>query len=97
MQNKSYQCVRLVRFVVASQILKTWSCLVRLSSSPLLLGRGFDDQFGVSLGGEPGALWWGTVPVAMHWTRIDAIRWLCKLREQTEGCPNIQLSVAGRA
>lgn len=70
MQTKSYRCVRPVWFTVKSQILKTWSCLVRLPSSTLLLlGRGLGgDQFGMSLGGEPGALQWGAVPVAMHWT-----------------------------
>lgn len=82
MQNKSYQCVRLVWFAVKSQIFKTWSCLVRLPSSIPLLRRDLDDdQFEVSVGGEPGALQWRAVPIAMHWTWIHAIRRPCKLRE----------------
>lgn len=98
MQAKSYWCVRPVWCVVKSQILKTWWCLARLPSSIPLLGRDLDDdQFGVSLGGEPGALLWGAVPVAVHWTQIHAIGWPCKLRDQTEGLSAIQLGVSGRA
>lgn len=98
MQTKSYWCVRLVWFVVTSQILTSWTCLVGLPSSLLLLGRDLDDdQFGVSLGGESGALRWEAVPVVMHRTWILAIWWPWKLGEQSEGCPNIQLRVAGTA
>lgn len=88
MRSKSNGCVKLVRFVVKGQSLKTWSCLFRLFNSTLVLGRALDDdQFGMSLWNVWGA--WSTA-CSNALDVVPCYYQLCKPRHQAEGCPKAQ-------
>lgn len=88
MRNKSNGCVRLVGFVIKSQSLKTWCCLLRLPNSTLQLG--YDDQFGMSpwnVWGAQSSAWSDALVM------VPCSHQLCKPRQQAECCPKDQPSV----